>query len=501
MPAPEKGYTCAPRASSHAPSIPRRAAHSGRERACCRDHAQEGNALGQPRRILFGGLALLGLAAIACQVSCRKPFEIHVLGGSTAYGEPYGPDLNAASIASYLLGGEVDGRPVVVVNHGRRGATSSQVLGSLEAVPSDADLVFLYSGHNEFLNIDEPDDLSKLDRQLVDRDPLPADRRRGILERYERNIEAILDRSKERGIPILVSTVASNTAAFDPNRSVLADAGHREAVEALAARAFGSSGAAAEEAWRGILELEPGFAWAHLGLADLLRAREDYAAARRHYVLARDLDALPYRGTSSQNEALRRIAKERGAPLLDTAAAFEAAAPHGLVGYERMWDNCHPTLEGYTIIADLIAREVARMRGLVLPGVDGGEASVARFFGVDDEARFEVLHSRGRFLYSFATLVWAPQERLLRARHYLEQAREIQENAHLLSSLAVVAALQDEPDQSAAFWRRALALDARRTRRRWSDERVQEIMQRSARLRQEADRLGPEIESGSWLPW
>ena len=467
--------------------------------------------MGSTRKTLLGGLLLAAtLALLWYSMRSVAPervtdggagaaaFEIHVLGASTAYGEPYGPDLHVGALASYLLGGSVDGRPVVGVNHAHPGGDTTRVLASVEGVPAGAGVVFLYAGHNEFLRIDEPYDLSKPERALVDRDPLTADERRAYLDRYAANMTAMVEALQARGVPVILSTLAANVAGWEPNRSTVRDPENRAPVQALAEGARAALRArdpsTAERELQAILQLEPGFAWAHFELGNLRRAAGRLPEARRHYGLALDHDAYPCRALSSQNEALRRIGREHGVPVLEAADALEALAPDGLVGYELMWDNCHPTLAGYTAIARLLAEEVAALLGATLPDVDASPAALEAFFEHDDERRFAVLHSRGQYMYINALLVWDPLPRLERARAYLRQALAIRRDADVLSSLAVQSALADQPAESGVFWRQALEAGPALAVRRWKNPRVQEIMRRSEGLRAESARLQAELE-------
>ena len=79
---------------------------------------------------------------------------------------------------------------------------------------------------------------------------------------------------------------------------------------------------------------------------------------------ARDLDGIHLRACSPFNRAIRALAAESDAILIDVEQAFAAHAPADLVGNELITEYLHPTVWGHyliarTIMAGLFAREDA----------------------------------------------------------------------------------------------------------------------------------------------
>ena len=94
------------------------------------------------------------------------------------------------------------------------------------------------------------------------------------------------------------------------------------------------------------------------------QAAGDSAQALAAFVRARDLDGIHLRACAPFNRAIRALAAESGAILIDVEQAFAAHAPAGLVGDELITEYLHPTVWGHyliaqTIMTGLFAREDA----------------------------------------------------------------------------------------------------------------------------------------------
>ena len=97
-------------------------------------------------------------------------FTILILGGSTAWGVPYGGKADFGKIVSWLLGGHIGGRPIRVVNHGTSGKRAAGALKDAKQIARGAfapgtAVALLYLGNNEFLPFDKRHDLRQHQRQ------------------------------------------------------------------------------------------------------------------------------------------------------------------------------------------------------------------------------------------------------------------------------------------------------------------------------------------------
>ena len=416
------------------------------------------------------------------------PFTIFVLGSSTARGEPYAPRLDFGLVASWLLGGRVGNRPIRVVNRSLSGKPSAHLVDEARGIaeqryaPGSA-VAFLYIGNNEFIGFDDHHDLSAPERRLFDEPTIDAEKRAAVVQRFRENIAKIIETLQGAGIAVIASTVAVNLKDWEPNRSVLADPGHAEAVRHLLANGARAQSAgdaeAALAAYTGILALEPGFALASKKAGDAARALGRTEAARAHYQAAVEHDGNPYRETSEQNRILRETAERYRVLVVDAVQILEAATPDHLIGFELMWDNCHPTLEGYARIAEGFVAEMEHGFGLRRQRAMLDLSALERDLGIDDAFMSQVYASRGQYYYMASTLTFDPNARLARAEHFLDQAGALApESPGVLCSLAVLFALKGDTQMSLAQWRKAWALDTDVTEQRASHPHVAQIMQR-----------------------
>ncbi|MCY4603570.1 MAG: hypothetical protein OXE49_05000, partial [Gemmatimonadetes bacterium] len=173
---------------------------------------------------------------------------------------------------------------------------------------------------------------------------------------YRRNMAEIVEVLREREVPVALCTLVSNLAGFYPLRS---------------------QGSVSPDA---ALEDYPQHAALHFDAGLAHQAAGDSAQALAAFVRARDLDGIHLRACSPFNRAIRALAAESGAILIDVEQAFATHAPAGLVGDELITEYLHPTVWGHyliaqTIMTSLFAREdvvgLAEGRADALDDFDG----------------------------------------------------------------------------------------------------------------------------------
>jgi len=355
----------------------------------------------------------------------KKPsggLRIFCFGGSTVYGYPFGPKGTFPNLLQALLRAALPGRPVEVINAGFTGGDSARELALMkETVPFSPDIFIVYSGHNEFLRYDYPQEYDHVfgfnrsaavpmglrceaffnNNSLLWRwargtapirnlfqasekrrygysggrsGKLPQDLLDAIYASYEANLEEMISLSKEKGVPIIFCTQVCNLRSVQPlfaplppelntkQRESIRQARNR-AAEQLASQRPDLALQTIEEARRIVprdayLAFLAGSALLKLGQID--RAKVELQSAVEN-------DGLRHRAPARVNEIVRRVATRPGALLCDVQRTFETNSPNEIVGGEWILDHVHPNLEGLVLIAQELARTLEQAK-LAPPG-------------------------------------------------------------------------------------------------------------------------------------
>jgi tetratricopeptide (TPR) repeat protein len=384
----------------------------------------------------------LGLrgAALAWKLAYRAcsrpgPFPVYVVGESTAYGEPYAPAISFPRILSMMFGGRLRGRPLDLVILAEPGSGTEvqywRLLRELALRPRRGGVVLVYAGINECSPEPPPGFPALLaDRSLVLSRLAVLRRtragRRGWELDFEHRLAKILRLADAYGYPVVLSTLSGNLREFQPDVSRgVRDDPERAALfeKALREEAGGrwrSAAAGYEELARGG-QGDPGLEHRRARcLLELGRADE----ARELFQKAADRGGTK-RPTTSQNEAIRRLAARFKTGLADPRTDFARAAPDGLPGYDLFLDAHHPNLRGYLVLASSFAREISRMLGEPVARPVLTEAEVRQEAGFTESGELGVYSSR--FLW-FCGEAWQrvdPREPLRMARRYMNAAERV----------------------------------------------------------------------------
>jgi lysophospholipase L1-like esterase len=314
-------------------------------------------------------------------------FRVFLYGGSTVAGVPI-PEYSFAAQLDHWLGQLAAGRVVRVVNFGRSAVPSRYVRAELErTLPARPDLAIVMTAHNEFLGWKPESRSARLRRELRrrldvlaiarvlrrltarDRDLLPrwlaprdpeSQRTRDTQAAYRENLRAIIAQAAAARVPLILATGPANLADWPPAHRFLRSADYDAQV--LAAERLVADGPApeAEARVRELAQRWPGDAMLVWLTGRLAARRGDLDAARAAFDAARDADAIPWRALGAINDSVRELAHAEGVPLADLDAAFRRHAAGGLVGFELVADNCHPTPLGNALIARELLVVIAR---------------------------------------------------------------------------------------------------------------------------------------------
>ncbi|MDM7860701.1 hypothetical protein QTP81_08840 [Alteromonas sp. ASW11-36] len=321
----------------------------------------------------------------------QDSLRLVVQGGSTAAGYPYGLGTSLAAMLDSRLKPTLPGHQVEVINTALSAVNSFTLLDLAdEIIAQQPDAVLIYAGHNEFLGIMGVgsnysiasnytmtravlwlDDLALYQaiqaavsafRNPKESDVEPENRRTVMsqvarhktiarnsarfnagIEQFKRNMSELIERYHNAGVPVFISTVASNLQHQAPFKSLAVP---DEFTRALAQSSKHTISALSNE-WQSHNSAD-----LHFTLAQKALALGSELIAKRHFVLAKEHDLLRFRAPTEINNVIKNLAKQTGVYLVDSEAEFAARSPAGITGRNLMLEHLHPNVPGYFVIAN-----------------------------------------------------------------------------------------------------------------------------------------------------
>jgi tetratricopeptide (TPR) repeat protein len=345
-------------------------------------------------------------------------FRIVFQGESSAAGFPYRHGAAPSRMLEQRLQATFPDRRIEVINTALTAVNSYTLLDFAdEIIAQRPDAVLIYTGHNEYYGVfgvastrsvgswrpaieaylalrhlrtvqlldnaiasaaaavgrKEPDLAPRTVMELLageQRVPLGSRLYEQGLEQFRANLSELLSRYHERGIPVLIGTVASNERDQRPFVSALRPGTDSSAWwgsygDGLAAMARGDA-ATAERALEAAIRVDSTAADAFYALGQLFDALGDSARAHANYRAAKDRDQLRFRAPEAINRIIRDEAARNGATVVETQQAVERASPRGIVGKTLILEHLHPNIEGYFVIADAFY-DAVRQRNMIGP--------------------------------------------------------------------------------------------------------------------------------------
>jgi tetratricopeptide (TPR) repeat protein len=311
----------------------------------------------------------------------KKPsdsFRMFVLGASTAAGFPYGDGLMFSRILQRRLQDTFPERTIEIINTAMTAVNTYTLLDILdEIMDMQPDALLLYAGHNEYygaLGVASMESLGKIPwlvntylklqrfkffillrnsiivlkkwvagggeaaltatlmERIVGREAIPFESPhyyRGIVQ-YESNLSAMIDKTKKRGIPLVISELVSNLRDQPPF--------------------FTQDSAAALEAWY------------YFRQARRLENDGRFLEAKQYYSKAKDRDPIRFRAPAAFNDIIRKLAEQKGIILVPMETYFEENSPDGLIGAHLMLDHLHPNIDGYFLMAEAFYQTLRRKK-------------------------------------------------------------------------------------------------------------------------------------------
>jgi len=285
--------------------------------------------------------------AVAAECADRQPDLFVVYLGHNEVIGPYGP--------ATVFAGFSPSRSMVRLSMWVRTTHTGQLFGSLLG-GGQADRFTSWRGMEMFA-----------DNRVAADDPRMA----GVYEHFADNLADICRAARDAGARAIVCTVATNLADCPPLASL-----HRADLPADQAAAWKklfdggcrsqqvSRHAAAIDQFVEAAKIDDRHAELHFRLAGCYRAVGRTDEARKHFVRARDADALRFRADTRINDTVRQLAgqAELGAYLVDAerAVAEDPRVRDGIPGGELLFEHVHLNFEGNYAVAKAIFRTIVR---------------------------------------------------------------------------------------------------------------------------------------------
>jgi tetratricopeptide (TPR) repeat protein len=200
--------------------------------------------------------------------------------------------------------------------------------------------------------------------------PPDARSRDTVYHNFEANLRDIVRAGLHSRASVILNTMSVNLKDCPPLASISNSnlpAADREQFDALCSegRALEKQSQFAEAARRfeQAAGIDPHFAEVQFRWAECLLGLAS-AAARDHFQLACDSDALPFRADSRVNSAIKSVVKDLAGDhlvLCDAEAALAAANPADIAGKETFFEHVHFNFDGSYRLGKLWAEEVERL--------------------------------------------------------------------------------------------------------------------------------------------
>lgn len=405
----------------------------------------------------------------------KKPagvYRIFTIGESTTAGLHFNPYATIAKFLELQIHDALPEVKIEVVNAGTGGKGSDDVRKIFqECLDFEPDLFIVYLGQNDFL---EPNVMrfreqrlhpgrlalmqalsrsatfrwlqSKAMESAAKRPRAPIYEKDMIAENYvgeelvpiihdfENNLRLIGKQAHDRKIPLIFMTPFSNIRDWEPNVSYFSRVVSREqkeefersilqAKQQIADDKLPQAAASLEEA----AAIDPQVAELYWWQAKLFEKQGNWKGARRAYDLAATTDGRPYRNFPEFADLTQNIAKEEGVLFYDSNAELRALSPNGLIGFNVIIDNCHPTLEGQhrlaTGLVDLMAENnfLAPADRWRLKQRKSFDTDLARL-SLTAAQRAETHYRTANYVLSWAGLRYDPRARAERALYEYDEA-------------------------------------------------------------------------------
>lgn len=354
----------------------------------------------------------LARVPLSTRMAAQKPkgtYRIFMLGESAAYGDP-DPSFGMGRYLEGLLETRYPTTDFEVVNVAITAINSHVILPiARECARHEGDMWVIYMGNNEMIGpygagtifgqkapsmtfvrcalAVKATRLGQLMDQMItslhrraaapaswagidmfSKNPLRYDdpNRLKAYENFKTNLDDILSAGKQAGIPVILSTVASNLKDCSPFISLHAD-GLKQSQLAEWQQLF-KEGArleadgqlqAALDVYTKAAVIDPTFAELQFRIGTCQLALHQTGPAREAFERARDHDALAVRADTRINQIITKAAEGDFLNGVDSIKALSNRTPDRIPGKEFFYEHVHLTMLGNELLARTIAEKVA----------------------------------------------------------------------------------------------------------------------------------------------
>jgi tetratricopeptide (TPR) repeat protein len=176
---------------------------------------------------------------------------------------------------------------------------------------------------------------------------------------FEGNLRAIIATFTGAGVPVVISEVTSNLM-MPPFVS-----GPAEEADSTLRRLFRSGDdTSVLNIYRTLAGDDTAHAGIHYWAGRAMLRKGDTNGAYHALLRAKDEDLLKFRAPAEINRVIRQVARETGVPCVAADSIFRAESPGAVPGDELFWEHLHPTLQGYSLLANGFVRTAGKALGL-----------------------------------------------------------------------------------------------------------------------------------------
>ncbi len=417
----------------------------------------------------------------------KSPDSIRIfcIGASTTRGFPFtNRRISYSGFLQEILSDLLPNKNIEVINAGYDALSSYGVLDVFgKIIDQQADLIFIYTGHNEFIgHFGVNSKINYGNNHLINRlltglfgSRLFLLAERGMLKvksigrqeaakdgrvnmfktmlsqkkmnwedadhlatarNFEKNLIEILKLARQKGMPVLLSTLASNTRDFSPLQSEFSSSTTPE-ERANSSRAFQEGNKfyaqdeydKAAERFNIAVSTAPNYARYYYWLGKAYDKSGKLKRARRAYNYAREMDKIHLRACLLFNQIITSVGRKNDVPVLVMEKEFEKAAESGFVGNEFFLEHVHPNINGHLLMAHAIAKKIQESR--LLETSDAWEweriksaAEYVRDVGFNKEQFINSRYTVGRMLLDFPFYKCEQGVENLKAANKLEYEKE-----------------------------------------------------------------------------